>query len=173
MPRLFTSVVFGTGLMALAACSAGNPSLMNIRNDEAGPDEFSVLPTEPIEIPTDLASLPQPTPGGVNRVDPNPQGDAIAALGGNEDRARRAAGDIVSYASRYGVSGDIRGVLAAEDREFRDRNQGRILERIFGVNVYYSAYRDVSLDQYSELERLRRAGVRTPSAPPQEIAEPE
>lgn len=173
MPRLLSSVVLGTALFALAACNAGDPSLMNLRNEEAGPDEFAVLPTEPIEIPTDLAALPQPTPGGVNRVDPNPQGDAIAALGGNAERATRAAGDLVTYASRYGVSGGIRGTLAAEDLEFRQRNQGRILERVFGVNVYYSAYSDYWLDQYAELERLRRAGVRTPSAPPEEIAEPE
>jgi hypothetical protein len=160
------SVVFGSALLILAGCS-GDPSLMNLRNDESGPDEFSVLPTEPIEIPDDLASLPQPTPGGVNRTDPDPEGDAIAALGGNVERAQRNAGDIVNYASRFGVSGDIRGVLAAEDLAFRDRNQGRILERLFGTNVYYDAYRNVSLDQYAELQRLRRMGVRTPSAPPE------
>jgi hypothetical protein len=37
---------------------------------------------------------------------------------------------------------------------------------MFGVNVYFDAYEDQSLDQQAELERLRRLGVRTPAAPP-------
>jgi hypothetical protein len=117
-------------------------------------------------MPQDLAALPQPTPGQPNRVDPNPEGDAIAALGGSQSRARAASGGLVTYASRLGVSGDIRPVLAAEDEEFRRRNDGLVLERAFGVNTYFDAYRQQSLDQYSELERLRRMGVRTPAAPP-------
>ncbi|MFW5641984.1 MAG: DUF3035 domain-containing protein, partial [Roseicyclus sp.] len=140
--------------------------LLNLRNDEDGPDEFAVLPTAPLEIPDNLATLPDPAPGAPNRVDPNPEGEAIAALGGNPARARSAGGDLVTYASRLGVSGDIRPTLAAEDEEFRRRNDGLLLERAFGVNVYFDAYRRQSLDQYDELERLRRLGVRTPAAPP-------
>jgi hypothetical protein len=118
---------------------------------EEGPDEFAVLPTAPLEIPEDLASLPEPTPGAPNRVDPNPEADAIAALGGNAARARGAGADLVSYTTRFGVSGDIRPVLAAEDEDFRRRNDGRILERMFGTNVYFEAYRRQSLDRYAEL----------------------
>ena len=169
MPRLATPLTLGAVLIALAACGRGDPGLMNIRNTESGPDEFAILPTEPIEIPQDLRSLPTPTPGGVNRVDPDPEGDVIRALGGNPERATRAAGDIVTYAARFGVSADIRGTLAAEDLEYRSSNRGRILERLLGVNVYYDAYRPMSLDRYAELERLRRAGVRTPAAPPAEL----
>jgi hypothetical protein len=77
-----------------------------------------------------------------------------------------AGSDLVSYSTRFGVSGDIRPVLAAEDEEFRRRNDGRILERVFGTNVYFEAYRRQALDRYAELERLRRMGVRTPAAPP-------
>jgi len=166
MPRLFTPLTLAAVLVALAACGRGDPRLMNVRNTETGPDEFAVLPTAPIEIPGDLAALPQPTPGGVNRTDPDPEGDAIRALGGNPERANRAAGDIVIYAARFGTAADIRGTLAAEDLDYRSRNRGRPLERWFNVNVYYDAYRPMSLDRYAELERLRRAGVRTPAAPP-------
>jgi hypothetical protein len=109
--------------------------------------------------------------GGVNRVDPDPEGDAIRALGGNVERANRAAGDIVGYAARFGVTPDIRGTLAAEDLEYRSGNRGRLLERLFNLNVYFDAYRPMSLDRYAELERLRRAGVRTPAAPPAELRE--
>lgn len=172
MPRLTLALPLSALLLVLASCG-GDPRLMNVRNTESGPDEFSVLPTAPIEIPENLAALPEPTPGGRNRVDPDPEGDAIAALGGNEARANRQAGDIVGYATRFGVTQDIRGVLLAEDRAYREANQGLLLERVFGVNVYYDAYRPMSLDRYTELERLRRAGVRTPSAPPRELYEAE
>jgi len=169
MPRLMIALPLGALLIAVAACSRGEPNLMNIRNTESGPDEFSVLPTEPLEMPGSFAALPTPTPGGINRADPTPEADAIAALGGNVDRANRQAGDIVNYSNRFGVTPDIRGTLSAEDRDFRDNNRGRLLERVFGVNTYYSAYGDQSLDNYAELERLRRAGVRTPAAPPEEL----
>jgi hypothetical protein len=83
MPRLTTSALLGACIFTLAACSAGTPQLMNLRNNEEGPDEFAVLPTAPLEMPENLASLPEPTPGAPNRVDPDPEADAIAALGGN------------------------------------------------------------------------------------------
>ena len=167
MPRLFSSLTLGAALIALVACGGGDPRLMNIRNAESGPDEFSILPTRPIEVPQDLSLLPEPTPGGVNRTDPDPQGDAIRALGGNPDRCNQQAGGITAYAARFGVSPDIRDVLAREDLDFRRENRGRLLERLFNTNVYFSAYRDMSLDTYAELARLRRAGVRTPAAPPE------
>ncbi|MDG4650544.1 DUF3035 domain-containing protein [Roseibacterium sp. SDUM158017] len=139
---------------------------MNLRNTEEGPDEFAVLPTAPLEMPENFAELPEPTPGARNRVDPDPERDAIAALGGNASRGAAASGGLVSYVSRFGVSPDIRPTLAAEDERFRQRNDGRILERMFGTTVYFSAYRAQALDRYAELERLRRMGVRTPAAPP-------
>lgn len=151
-------------VLALSACSDGVPTLMNLRNTEAGPDEFSVVPTRELELPGSQ-ELPQPTPGGINRADPTPEADAIAALGGNINAAPSATG-LVSYASRYGVSDGIRSTLLAEDEEYRRRNDGRVLERLFRNNVYFDAYSNQALDQYSELERLRRLGVQTPSAPP-------
>lgn len=167
MPRLFSTLTSGAMLMALVACGGGDPQLMNIRNTEAGPDEFAVLPTNPIAIPDDLSALPPPTPGGSNRTDPDPEGDAIRALGGNPARATQMAGDLTGYATRFGIAPEIRGVLAAEDLEYRRQNNGRLLERLFGTNVYFSAYESQSLDRYAELERLRRLGVRTPAAPPE------
>jgi hypothetical protein len=169
MPRLPALLPICAALLALTACGSGDPRLMNPRNTGTGPDAFAIVPTQPLAMPDDLAALPPPTPGGVNRADPDPEGDAIAALGGSRERANRAAGDIVAYAARFGVTPEIRGTLAAEDLDFRSRNQGLLLERLFNTNVYYSAYRPLSLDRYAELERLRRAGVRTPAAPPEDL----
>ena len=157
--------------LTLAACgSDGEPNLLNITQAPSdGPDEFAVLPTEPIVIPDDLAALPTPTPGGSNRTDPTPRTDAIAALGGNPAVLSRASNDgaLVRYAGRYGVSPDIRATLAASDLRFRQNNDGLPLERLFNVNIYFETYEPLSLDQYRELERLRRAGIRTSSVPPE------
>lgn len=162
-------------VLTMAACERGAPQLMNIRSQTRSPDEFTILPTKPLQLPEDLASLPDPTPGGSNITDPTPEADAVAALGGNPASLTRtgiASGDggLVSYAARFGVSRDIRDVLAAEDLEFRSRNRGRPLERLFNVNVYYRAYKKQSLDQYVELERWRKAGVRNVGAPPDPVA---
>ena len=153
----------------VAACSSDNPSLLNIKQSIAeGPDEFAVLPSKPLTIPEDMASLPEPTPGGTNLTDPTPYADAAAALGGNPAVLSRGGGDgaLLTYAGRYGVSPNIRAELAAADLEFRRENDGRLLERLFNVNVYFRAYEEQTLDQYAELERMRRAGIRTSSAPP-------
>lgn len=157
------------GFVVLTACSGGDPELMNIRSET--PDEFSVLPTKPLEAPEDYTALPEPTPGGSNLADPTPKADAVAALGGNPDRLERGtiyAGEqaLLAQATRYGVPADIRETLAAEDLDWRRANNGRLLERMFNVNVYYSSYKPMSFDQYLELQRLRRMGVWTPSAPP-------
>lgn len=157
---------------AVSGCSRNNkePRLLNIRSSTQGPDEFSILPSKPLQAPENFAALPTPTPGGANLVDPSPNDDAIAALGGNPAVVSRGipASDtgLINHASRFGRARGIRQQLAAEDLDFRRRKDGRILERIFNVNVYFRAYRRQALDQYSELERFRRLGVRTPAAPP-------
>jgi len=153
--------------MTLSACERETPTLFNVRAQDRTPDEFAILPTRPLQAPPDLETLPPPTPGGVNRTDPQPEADAIAALGGNIDRGVGADGALVAAVTRYGVRGNIRAQLAEEDLAFRRRRDGRLLERLFSVNVYFRAYAEQSLDQYRELERLRRLGVRTVAAPPE------
>ena len=166
MPR--TVMIVGL-ILALAGC-AGDAGLMNIKQETGeGPDEFAVLPTKPLVLPEDLAALPTPTPGGTNLTDPTPEADVAIALGGNpEVLARRSSdGALLAHATRFGVSPGIRAALAAEDEQFRRDNQGRLLERLFDVNVYFRAYEAMELDQYAELERLRRAGIRTSAVPPE------
>lgn len=171
-------------LVALGACGrlAGDPEkvphLMNIKSTTRSPDEFSVLPTKPLQMPEDVATLPEPTPGGSNITDPTPEADAVAALGGNPALLERKAvptgnGGLVSYASRFGAAGDIREVLAAEDLEYRRKHDGRLLERIFKVTVYFKAYAPMALDQYAELERWRAAGAGNVGAPPEGLAKGE
>ncbi|MFN3846455.1 MAG: DUF3035 domain-containing protein [Paracoccaceae bacterium] len=162
-------VILAVGFAAvLAGCGNGTnePQLMNIRSTTAGPDEFGILPPKALQMPKDLAQLPEPTPGGANLTDPTPEADAIVALGGRPGAGAGLDAGLVNHVSRYGIASGIRQTVAAEDLEWRRDNKGRILERLFNVNVYYRAYADQSLDQHAELWRWRKRGVRTPSAPP-------
>ena len=70
-------------ILAVTACSRpqGDLNLRNLANPAAGPDEFSVLPGKPLEMPQQTV-LPTPTPGGSNLTDQNPLADGVAALGG-------------------------------------------------------------------------------------------
>ncbi|MEM7242743.1 MAG: DUF3035 domain-containing protein, partial [Pseudomonadota bacterium] len=61
---------------------------------------------------------------------------------------------------------DIRQITAREDEQYRRQNGERILERAFGVDGYLRRYDRQRLDADAELLRLRRLGVRTPTAPP-------
>jgi hypothetical protein len=157
--------------LLLAACSRGDPNLININRGQATPDEFAVLPTKPLEMP-ESRDLPPPTPGAGNRVDPTPHGDAVAALGGDPGRLQgtgqpRGEPALIRQTGRYGVQPDIREDLAEADYRFRDRRRGRVMERLFNVTTYWRAYDRYELDQRQALEAGRRAGTRTPAAPPE------
>lgn len=167
-------MVAAAALLVLAGCGNKEPTLMNIRSSTNGPDEFAILPPKALEMPEDLAQLPEPTVGGLNRTDPNPFDEAIVALGGKAQAGRGiSASDnaLLAHASRYGTDAGIRQALAVDDLEYRRKNDGRLLERLFNVNVYFKAYRPMSLDQHAELARWRKVGVGNPSAPPERTAE--
>lgn len=163
--------IAASALLVLTACGSSNkvPELMNIRSSSGGPDEFTLVPPKALSMPEDLKELPIPTPDGENRTDQHPLDDAVTALGGKVNTSGKIGGGdgaLVNYASRAGVTSGIRQTLAAEDLDYRRKHDGKLLERVFNLNVYFKAYRPYSLDQYAELKRWRRVGARTPSAPP-------
>lgn len=156
--------------LLLAACG-GEPNLMNF-NSTRTPNEFLVVPAKPLQTPPNVDVLPPPNPGAANRADATPLADAVVALGGKASALKPdgsvpgSDGMIVNYASRYGRDIEIRDKLESEDLAYRQSNQGRLLERVFNVNRYFDSYDNQSLDQQQEIDRLRAAGVPTPSAPP-------
>lgn len=168
------TIVALSAVLVLSACGGGQPELMNLRSG-AGPDEFGIVPPRPLEMPESLSELPEPTPGGANRTDRNPEAEAVVALGGNPSASGGGVPSsdsaLYAHAARFGVESGIRATLSAEDLEFRRDNQGRPLERLFNLNVYYRAYREQSLNQQAELLRWRALGLRTPSAPPRKAGE--
>ena len=155
---------------ALAACASGD-GLCRLESPGNGPDEFAVMPMRPLDYPATNA-LPPPTPGGANLADPNPLGDAVAALGGDARGLLPTAvpardGALVAAASRNGVPADIRAVVAREDAAFRTSRARFATGGLFGTDPYWRAYAGQALDAYAELARFRAAGIEVPSAPPQ------
>ncbi|TNF57591.1 MAG: DUF3035 domain-containing protein [Rhodobacteraceae bacterium] len=165
MPRIAILVA----ILALAGCS--NQGLRDLRSNTGGPDEFMILPVKPLSEPPSFSVLPEPTPGGANLVDPNPRGDAVAALGGRAEAIEPrgvAASDaaLVAQASRYGVQGDIRQVLAQEDEQFRQR-RGRFTQfTLFRTDRYEQVYRRQKLDPFEVEQAFRNAGAATVTNPP-------
>jgi hypothetical protein len=167
---MIRAALFFLACFGLSACAGQNVGLRDLSTNGAGPDEFSVLPTLPLVIPDDLSALPPPAPGGVNRTDRNPRGEAIAALGGQPAAAfaggvPAADAALVAAAGRNGVPADIRGTLATEDAQFRGRGRG-LGAGFFGGDRYFQAYASQSLDARAELGRFREAGVAVPTVPP-------
>lgn len=164
----FVKGIAVAAVMGLAAC--GSNQLMNIETGQNSPDEFAILPTRPLSMPPDLALLPAPTPGGSNITDPNPNADAVAALGGDPSRLSNqgvgaADGALVAHANRRGTDPAIREKLAQSDAEWRSRNKRRPLEALFGTTVYQRAYRPLALDGQAEQQRWQRAGAITQTSP--------
>lgn len=167
--RLLGFLAFGA---LLAACGDRDVGLRDLRSFDRSPEEFGVVPNRPLEFP-ETTALPPPTPGAANRTDLNPKADAVSALGGNPAAtvafgtaipAQDAA--IVSTASRFGRDADIRAQLAREDLAFRQR-KSLFTFSIVPRDDYAAAYRTQALDAYRWLEVYRRAGARTPTAPPE------
>jgi hypothetical protein len=137
-------------LVVMAACSRA-PNSVDKDAINQGPDEFSILPARPLEMPESYSSLPVPTPGGTNITDPNP-GASDAAL--------------VAAVSRYGVPADIRAVVASEDAPLLKRATDGGFIGFITRSSYFKVYAQQALDAFAELLRFRAAGVQTPSAPP-------
>ncbi|RBW46203.1 DUF3035 domain-containing protein [Loktanella sp. D2R18] len=156
-------------LVTLAACGNTERSLRDMRTTDGGPDEFSVIPAQPLALPETLA-LVTPTPGGANLADPTPKADAIAALGGN--RAVQLAGGIpasdsglIAQVTRYGVDADIRANLAERDATARRRKQASNVFNPLNRDRYFPLYAGQALDADAELARLAALGVLVPNAP--------
>jgi len=170
--RLPRKIVMVGLVLAVAACSRDREiTLTRFKNTGDGPDEFAIVPGKPLQEPESYSALPAPQPGTTNLTDQNPEADGIAALGGNPGATARtgiAPGDagLIRHATRYGTDPAIRPKLRAEDEEIR-RNYGRRnILRIGPRDDYTEAYKRQWLDEQAERERLRRAGVVTPTAPP-------
>ncbi|MFO1141420.1 MAG: DUF3035 domain-containing protein [Amaricoccus sp.] len=155
----------------LAGCKGDNTLAGGLRAAGVGgsPDEFMVLPTRPLEMPQDLAALPPPQPGTINRVDYRPKEEAIAGLTGRTTIATASGGPLVARTGQ-GAPG-IRGELAAEDVTWRQTHHGLLLPRLLAKDKDTVVYGGMILDAPAEYDRLRAMGVQIPAAPPSALGQ--
>ncbi|MGB0797704.1 MAG: DUF3035 domain-containing protein [Planktomarina sp.] len=160
---LRSGILTGVALLALTACGGTGGNLHDFRSNSAGPDAFVILPNKTLEQPADFKQLPQPTLGASNRADATPARDVAILLGGGTSR-QSGDGALLNAAGRFGTNPEIRAELDEGDASFR-RLRGRLA--VGGRTAkYFRVYASMALDAYAELLRFRKAGVRTPSAPP-------
>ncbi len=159
------------GALVLSGCSGGGlAGFLRSSGATGTPDEFLVLPTAPLEMPTDLAALPPPVPGARNRVDIDPEELAVAGLTGTPGQVRTVSG--AGLAARVGPSEpQIRTVLASEDAAYRADNPGRLLERLFDSDKEAVIYRGQILDAPVAFIDLRARGVEVPAPSPSVMAD--
>ncbi|WP_242654420.1 DUF3035 domain-containing protein [Yoonia rosea] len=160
-------------LILVTACGNTDRPLRDLRSASGGPDEFAVIPFDPLEIP-ETRALPDPTPGGENRADPTPNADAIRALGGSPAAVFAGgipSGDaaLLARTNRYGVDPAIRAQLAAEDDATLRRARRSNLFNPLGRDRYFPAYKRQALDAPAELARLGGLGVAVPEIPAEAI----
>lgn len=156
--------------LALGGCAEGGlAGGLRSAGVAGAPDEFMVLPTRPLEMPSNLAALPPPIPGAANRVDLRPEAEAVASLTGRPGPAGTARAD--ALVARAGpIDPAIRAKLRAEDAVIRRSNPGKLLERLLSADRGALPYRAMTLDAGAEYRRLRARGLRVPAAPPGALA---
>ena len=158
-------------ILALSLSACGDTTLRDLNDPAAGPEEFDIIPNKPLETPDNYTALPVPTPDQENLADATPKKDAVAALGGrpsllDAQGTARSDAALVASASRFGVPAGVREQTAVEDAEFRKR-RGRFSNiRLFKTDRYGSVYKRQTLDAQKTVETYRRAGRKTPTAPP-------
>lgn len=169
--QAIAAILISIGAAALAGCSEGGlAGTLRTAGVGSTPDEFLVLPTKPLEIPQNLAVLPRPEPGSANRVDRNPEVEAVAGLTGRQPTAAGAsAGPLLARAGP--VDPTIRSRLAQEDVIYRGNNGGLFFERVFSNDQERLTYRGMILDAPDEYGRLLDAGMAVPPASPRVLSE--
>ncbi len=103
---------------------------------QTAPDEFSVLTKRPLEMPSTFDALPVPEPGKLSSRDPNPIGDAQAALLGTAAQPTSvaiapSATEAALLSSAGPAPANIRSVVAAEQDLYNSGQNQYVLDRIF------------------------------------------
>ena len=162
--------VSAMALLALvSACGNASQLRRSVGIDVPPPDEFMVISRAPLSMPSDLGALPPPQPGAPSLVEPDPQGDARAALAGAGAATVTTPASPAEQAlvARAGPSDPM---IRATLREEADTGAG---ERRFGLDSFLGfkiqqnpGAEAETLNAREESERLRSTGVAAPVAAP-------
>ncbi|MEM9145204.1 MAG: DUF3035 domain-containing protein [Pseudomonadota bacterium] len=170
--RPLRALVLLPALAALVACDTiGNP-IDAMTSKRPSPDEFQVIARKELRRPPGLGSstLPEPNPGAPSPLDPDPRGDAVAALTGQRVAASAPRASAVSRgeeallaaADAQAANPEIRDQIIAENAEIAENKPYEpptIFELLSGGPDYDPE--DV-VDPVAESRRLQESGVATP-----------
>ena len=165
------------GALGLGGCSDVRQTL---GLEKTSPDEFAVVPSLPLVVPSDLATLPPPQPGmqrpqeqtpaamastaifGTNIVGTTDQG--AAAPVGLPGRLPPSAGEagLIQEAASGGVDANIRGEL---NRAAAPSAETSLVDSIIPWSGSAAETLTV-IDPHAEAARLRAVNVPTPEAGP-------
>jgi len=167
-------------VVALAGCDTiGNP-LAVLSAKREGPDEFQVLARKELRMPgtTSPEALPAPQPGTPSPLEPDPQGDAVAALTGSASvPATVDTGPSRSEAALIAAA-DAGSVDAAEAARLARRTERAEAEQPYEPPTLLELFgagsdeidADLRLDPVAEATRLQAAGIPAPNDPKAEAA---
>lgn|SRR3990167_1465769 len=124
--------------------------------DRHTPDEFAVMQRAPLEIPTDLTTLPVPQPGMDRPQDVTAKEQAKEAILGQDVDAKPSAAEnaLVSKVGGGTTDSKIREKLAAEGKDGGKDNRP-VVKRIFGIGSDTAGSRVV--DAEAEAKRIQDA----------------
>lgn len=135
--------------------------------DRHTPDEFSVMQRAPLEIPTDMTSLPVPQPGAERPQDVTAKQQAkevilgdvakvtpAAIIAGDNTKPSAAENALVNKVGGTTTDSQIREKIAAEVGE-GDKDNRTVVKRIFGIGGATAGTRVV--DAEAEAKRIQDA----------------
>lgn len=153
-------------LLALIGCDqVGNP-IKVLTGKRASPDEFQVLPREPLQMPRDL-SLPVPQPGTPSPRAPQPKRAAQMALLGTTAgpvAAQPSSGEqaLLSAANTAAADPEIRATLESDQKKASEGPyEPPTIWELIGVSDgdYANVDPEIVLDPQTEAKRLRTKGA--------------
>lgn len=150
--------VFLVSLMAVSVVLVGCDTV----KEELGltrhtPDEFSVMQRAPLEIPTDMTSLPVPTPGAARPQEVSAVQQAQQAVLGAEkpvaDEASKTEDLLLKKAGATDAKPDIRKQLAL-DAKVQKKDNRAVVKRLLSMDDEAPA---VVVDSAAEAKRIQDA----------------
>ncbi len=169
-------------LFALIGCGSVGSPLEAISQKVPPPDEFQVIAHKPLQMPAST-ELPEPRPGAPSPLDPNPQGEAMAALLGTTGSpvatgTAPSAGEqvLLSSANAAATSSEIR-VQLEEDKITEQANKPYTPPTVAALLGMSGGSEELDekelIDPLAESQRLQREGVAAPVDPNAAAAETE
>lgn len=160
--------------LTVAACDRVGDPFEALENKRNGPDEFSVIARAPLQMPGSR-QLPEPTPGTISPLDPDPQRAAIEAVTGGSSSLVGAPGTgaspgeevLLRSAEVSAASSDIRVQLERDQvaaEENKPYEPPSVVELLSGDGGPDFDENDI-IDPDDESRRLQTAGVTAPVNP--------